>query len=90
MNCKHSVSQSKVGILWIWLKSVPPPNDTPMFWEFLNGNSSKSPEIWKASNRHIIKNYRIIFVPQKSVLKFKNHFKCFGVSFAGLMTVAND
>jgi len=25
-----------------------PPNDTPMFWQFLNGNSSKFSEIWKA------------------------------------------
>ena len=47
------------------------------WWPPLNGNLSKSSEIWKASNRHIINNYWIIFVAQKhhDVLKFKNPLK---------------
>jgi len=29
------------------LSHGPPPNDTPVFWEFLNRNGSKFPEIWR-------------------------------------------
>jgi len=37
----------KSGFFADLAQKCPPPNDTPMFWQFLNGNLSKFSEIWK-------------------------------------------
>ena len=61
----------------------PPPNDTPMFWKFLNGNIAISSEMWKAQTSCIIKIYYAVFVTKGSVLEFKIDFSFFSVSLAG-------
>jgi hypothetical protein len=53
-----------------------------MFWIFLNGNISRSSEIWKATTGGIIKIYYAAFVTNICVLELEIDFLFFTVTLA--------
>ena len=65
------------------LKLLSPPNDTPIFCEFLHNNPAISSEIWWDGSYSLMEIYYAVFMEKTYPLKFKIEFNDFTVSLRG-------
>ena len=78
-----TVKCSKMDVLWTLLKLLSPPNDTPIFCEFLHNNTAKSSEIWRDGSYWLTEIYYAVFMEKAHSLNFKIEFNDFTVSLSG-------
>jgi len=78
-----TVKCSKVGVLWTLLKTLSPPNDTPIFCKFLHNNTTESSEIWRHWSYWLIESYCVVFMRKTYSLELKIEFNDFTISLRG-------